>query len=547
MKVSKLMYAVALVLLAIMILTPVHAVVAVTVSPASQIVPQGSTASYLVGLAGSTYNEAYGLTVLGLPGGSVISAPSITTVAGAGSGSVVFDASSLPGLYCPGTYTFQVKATSTSSPPDIGTSAVTSLTVTPVGPSLHVTISTDKPTYRVGDKVTIVISVNRPAEGQLTITPPSGAPSVFSYVAYGPTYAITKTFTADKVGRYGITFQADDFCSGFDSSQIYFDVTPDTYDVSISLSGVPPDVSVNIKVDGALQGTMGGSEIKKLSFKVDTQHSIELDQYVSGQSGYRYFCAQNTWNVGSAGSRTFEYEAQVQLSVSTDPAGVTQVTGDGWYKVGAVAQTSQASLNLTGAAGTIYIFKGWKIDGVLQSGNPISVTMDKPHQVIAAYETQYQLLVDSAYGSPQGAGFYAAGSTATFSVTSPSGLLIQQVFTGWDGDFTGSSATGTITMDKPHRVHANWTTSYLQLEILVAALAAIVVVSLLLKRRRGAGPAKTKLVPATPEEAGEQPPAESTGEMGTIKCTSCGADVPAGQTFCENCGNPVSKGGEASA
>jgi hypothetical protein len=167
--------------------------------------------------------------------------------------------------------------------------------------------------------------------------------------------------------------------------------------------------------------------------------------------------------------------------------------------------------------------------------------MDKPHSAAAVYETQYQLIVDSEYGDPQGAGYYAAGSTATFSVTSPTGFLIQQVFTGWDGDFSGTDPTGTIAMDAPHRVHANWTTSYLQLGILAAIVVAIVVVLLLLRVRRRRGPAETKEVPPA---GGEQPPegemeGAATSGVGTLVCPSCGANVPMGQKFCENCGKPM--------
>jgi len=542
LRTSKFIFLAALMIITLMGSSRVYASpVTVTVTPASQVVPQGSTATYGVGLTLATYIEPYSLTVAGLPPGSVISAPAITTVgvpgAGTGSGSVVLDASSLPGLYCPGTYTFQVSAKSTSAPADTGTSGISSITVTPVGPPIHVTVSTDKSSYRVGDKVTIVISVNRPAEGQLTITPPSGTPTyVPIYATYGPSYAITKTLTADKVGRWTVNFQADDFCSGFDSGVIYFDVLPDTYDVSLSLSGVPPDVSVALKVDGNPQGTIGGSEIKKLSFKVDTQHSISVDQYAPGQAGVRYFCSLNTWNVGSAGSKIFEYETQYQLTVTTDPDGVTQVTGSGWYKSGSPVQIGQVPDTLSGPAGTRYVFKGWKIDGAQLSGNQISVTMDAPHNVVAMYETQYQLIVDSAYGNPQGSGFYASGSTATFSVTTPVGLIIQQVFVNWDGDFTGTSPTGSIEMTKPARVHANWGTSYFQLYILLAVLGvAIVAIFLLRRRRQGAAPPTTKPTPEMPAET-ETGEAPSELSSDAAKCSSCGADVPPGQTFCQNCG-----------
>jgi hypothetical protein len=539
---SKVLLAVFLVLIATTFSADVHAAVGVTVTPSSQVVTQGSEATYVVNLAGSTYNEPYSIKVLGLPSGSVASAPSITTSGGAGSGNVILDTGNLPGLYCPGTYSFQVQATSTSAPPDTGTSAVSSVTVVQVGPPLHVTVSSDKQTYQLGDKITITYTVNRPAKGQLTISPPSGTPTIVNvYATYGLANAYSKTLTADKIGRWSVLFQADDFCSGFDSEQVFFDVTPDTYDATISLSGVPSDASVNIIVDGTPQGTMTGSEIKTLSFKIGTQHAISVDQYVTGQTGYRYYCQQNTWNVGSAGSRTFDYEAQVQLAVSTDPPGVTQVSGDGWYRVGSAAQIGQVPGELSGSAGTKYVFKGWTVDNVLQSGNPITVTMDKPHTVLATYETQYQLIVDSQYGDPKGTGYYAAGSTATFSVTTPVGVVIQQVFTGWDGDFTGTSPTGSITMDKPHNVHANWTTSYFQLYLIVGVLAAIAVVAGLLLWRRRAGMAAPETKPTPPATGEPEQPTEEVPPPSDdiVPCPSCGTAVPVGQTYCQNCGTKI--------
>ncbi len=177
--------------------------------------------------------------------------------------------------------------------------------------------------------------------------------------------------------------------------------------------------------------------------------------------GFAYYCAQNTLSVTSSGSFTFSYQTQYQFTVDTDPSGVTQVTGGGWFPAGTSVQTSQASQVVAGSTGTQYAFKGWQINGTPQSGNPISITLDKPYTAIAKYTTQYQLAVVSAYGNPQGSGFYDAGSTAQFSVTTPSGFPIQQIFVSWQGDFTGTSAQGSITMDKPHTVQAVWSTELL--------------------------------------------------------------------------------------
>jgi len=521
--------------------------ITVAVAPASQIVSEYSMATFSIGLSAPVYPnppnpDLYSLSLSGFPSGVAFgfSSNPVAVPAGGVTVTLTIDASDL----CPGTYSLSVSASSSpTSPPDTGSTGIFSLTVTPVGPPLRATVSSDKPSYRLGDRVTVLFSVNKPAYGRLTISPPSGTPRIFDMVLAGATQ---RTFNADTVGRWTVTFEAN-VCSEFDSAVVYFDVAPDTYDASISLSGIPPQLSANVQVDGQPQGAMAGSEIRKLSFKVDTSHTISVDQYVSGDPGVRYYCAQNTWTVGSAGSRTFEYETQYLLTVGTDPEGVAQVTGGGWFKAGTSAQTSQAPQTLTGSAGTQYVFKGWEVDGVLQPGNAITLTMDKPHEAVAKYQTQYQLVVDSegGLGSPQGSGYYDAGSTAQFSVTSPVGLLIQQVFVQWTGDYRGTSPQGSIVMDGPKHVMAEWETSYTQLYMVLAAVAAVIIIAglLLWRRRRAAAVPEMKPTPPMPSEAeAGPPPAEGAGEAPapeTVTCASCGTNVPAGQQFCHNCGAKI--------
>jgi len=543
----KLTFLLGVIVLSLMLSPNVRASpVAVTVAPASQVVSQYGVTAYTVTVSAPVADgDQYSLSLSGISSSQSLFSPNPVPVPLVGSVPSTLTINVGANDICPGTYTFSVTATRVAGG-DSASSNTFSMTVTPAGPPLQASVTTNKPSYRLNDKVTILMNVNKPAYARLTIQPPTGTPKVFGvYAIYGSS---SKTLTADTVGRWSVTFEAE-ICSEFSSAVAYFDVAPDTYDVSILLSGIPASVSVGLNVDGTSQGTMGGSEIKKLSFKVDTQHMISLDQYVTGEEGVRYYCAQNTWNVGSGGSRTFDYETQYQFTVATDPDGVTQVTGGGWFKAGTVVQTGQVSDTVTGSPGTRYVLKGWKVDGVLQTSNPVSLTMDKPHKATATYETQYQLLVDSPYGDPKGAGYYAAGSTATFSVTTPVGFLIQQVFVEWNGDYTGSSPSASVAMDKPKVVHAAWTTSYTQLYIVLAGVAAVVVVGvfLLWRRRRGPLP-EMKPTPPVPGEAevGEALPSESGGTTAesratdSRKCSSCGNDVPVGQTFCHNCGAKMS-------
>ncbi len=507
--------------------------VTVTISPTTQAVPQTSTASYSIGLASGT-KAAYRLSLSGLVSGASYSFSSnpVSTPAGSGSSSLSIVTSSTP-LYCPGIYSFTVSASNSSSAPTPGNpadsgSASASLTVVQVGPPLAITVSTDKSAYRTGDVATIVIGANRPSEGQLIISSPSGSPATFLYTFIGPTYSLTKTLTVTAIGRWTVNFQADDFCSGFSSASAAFDVTPDTYDTSLSLNGVPAQYSSQVTIDNQAQGTIGGAEIKKLSFKVDTTHTVAVDQYVQGDAGVRYFAAQNSWTVSSAGSHTFEYETQYLLTVVTDPAGITDVTGGGWYKAGTSVQTNQVPTTVPGSSGTQYAFKGWEVDGAAQSGNGISLTMDKPHTVVAKYETQYQLLIDSPYGNPHGQGYYAAGSTATFSVTTPSGFPVQQIFVRWEGDYTGTSSQGSITMDNPKVIHAVWSTSYIPLIAIAVIALAAVAAFLFWRKRKGPAP-ETKPTPG----------ADKAGASESLKCASCGTENPAGLKFCTNCGEKL--------
>lgn len=110
--------------------------------------------------------------------------------------------------------------------------------------------------------------------------------------------------------------------------------------------------------------------------------------------------------------------------------------------------------------------------------------MNASHEAVAKYMTQYYLTVTSDYGDPKGEEWYDANTTATFSVTSPVGMLVQQVFVSWSGNSLLPTTTGTITMNSPKMVTANWRTDYTQLLLLIIVLIFVGALIILLTRRR---------------------------------------------------------------
>lgn len=416
----------------------------------------------------------------------------------------------------------------------------------PVTYALTVNVEPTKQSYIVGEMVTLKMDTNMlGAQYFLKVRKPDG--TVWASVSATLPATFTKKAT-EPLGTYTAELMA--YYCGVAQDTASFSVTPDTYSVTISLFGVPTDVTTGLYVDSNKIADMKGGDVKDLSYPIGTSHTFQVDQYVTGAEGYRYYCASNTWTASTMGSNVFKYEKQVRLEVSTDPAGITDVTASGWFAVGASMSISAVPSEVQGTEGTKYAFSTWTVDGTPRAGNGFIVVMDAPHKVVAKYDTMFLLTVRSDFGNPTGGGYYVSGSTATFSVNSPVGIGVQQVFVEWKGDYTGKEPKGSITMDGPKTVTAVWTTSYTQLYVIAGVIAVIAVVAVvLLLRRRRAGPSAIKPPPPPPPpsevpESVEEPPS-TTPETETvpkrevsvaIRCTNCGHELKTGQIYCPECG-----------
>lgn len=450
-----------------------------------------------------------------------------------------------PGEMTPGPYLVQL--TVQGSDPTLGAIAGPTLTINllPVVSLLSVHVEASKPSYMKGETVTLKMDSNLRAEYYLKVRKPDGSEWASAH-GYLPA-----TFTKkanDPLGTY--TAQLTAYYCGTAQDTATFTITPDTYDITISLAGLPTDAVTALLVDGNKFTDMKGGDVRVLSYPIGSSHTFQVDQYASGATGYRYYCASNTWTASATGSNVFNYVAQVYLDVSTDPTGVTDVTTSGWFAKGSSASVAAVPAEVEGTKGTKYVFTTWTVDSTPRSGNGFTVVMDAPHKVVAKYDTMFLLTIVSDYGNPKGGGYYKSGDTATFSVDSPVGIGIQQVFVQWKGDYAGTDPKGSVNMDGPKTVTAVWTTNYFQLYIIGAIAAIAVVAGLLLWRRRG-GPSAIKPPPPPPPEPMTQvpetptEPAESASEAEArtkqpvsvaLRCTNCGHELKQGQVYCPECG-----------
>lgn len=161
------------------------------------------------------------------------------------------------------------------------------------------------------------------------------------------------------------------------------------------------------------------------------------------------------------------------------------------WKVGST-HTIDANSLVTGGSGKRYVWKSWSNADQIKS-QTIEVT--RAITYMAVFRTQYLLTVNSPVGNPQGSGWYDEGSTATFSVTSPSpteGLLgilgSKHVFDHWSGNSSVTTANASITMDGPKAVIAEWRADNTMPFVVSTMIAAALAVLTILAKRRGREP-----------------------------------------------------------
>src|SRR5208337_3211114 len=136
--------------------------------------------------------------------------------------------------------------------------------------------------------------------------------------------------------------------------------------------------------------------------------------------------------------------------------------GSGWYDIGQIVTVGVKSPIVQNINGVRFLLTGW--NSSILGNNPTSqITVNAPAVLQATWKTQYELNLQSAYGNPQGAGWYDAGTNVPVNIQSILNYSnsTRRVFTGWTGDYTEQSTNVTVQMYSPKVMTANWATQYL--------------------------------------------------------------------------------------
>jgi len=225
---------------------------------------------------------------------------------------------------------------------------------------------------------------------------------------------------------------------------------------------------------------------------------------------------------------TAHYVAQYLVSVTYDPQTILSnynVTSAGWYDVDSVVQVGPAPLTIGVSSVERLKFSNWTDNGISTQNVSMSVFVDKPHEIVLAYATQYYIDVQTAQGVVSGSGWYDKGSNAKITELPENSWPIAYTFSGWNidpptGNLIKTDDSWSLVVDQPYTVQATWMVDYFPLieiaAVVSASLALVVAAVFLLYRRKR----RSK---------------DFLSRKARI-CRTCGNVVPAGALFCQKCG-----------
>ncbi|MGB6679828.1 MAG: CFI-box-CTERM domain-containing protein, partial [Candidatus Bathyarchaeia archaeon] len=167
------------------------------------------------------------------------------------------------------------------------------------------------------------------------------------------------------------------------------------------------------------------------------------------------------WTTSSL-NRTITIDSNVYVDgkeVKVD--GVEYDTPKTFSWVNTTEHTLEALSPLAFSTGGRHVWDHW-VDEPTASNPRTYITPDPDGAltIMAFYRIQYFLTVNSAYDSPQGQGWYDISSDVSFNVTSPVEVNgTRYTCTGYEGDASGSTTSGIITMDSPKTITFLWEVS----------------------------------------------------------------------------------------
>jgi hypothetical protein len=253
----------------------------------------------------------------------------------------------------------------------------------------------------------------------------------------------------------------------------------------------------------------------------------------------------------------FDYAREVYIETGSEPPGIAQPPGAGFYAIGGnFSSTAPSPVASDSQQGVKYIFKSWSLlDGGSSPSREASFTVSGPGMIKAVYDTYYLLQLKSEYPPINEASWELKDSTASYD------LALQDIpMAGFWGFFGGTmrpeNGKGTHVMTAPYTQVITWyydftvpIVIFIVIALLIIGLVAFLVIWNKRSKKTGAATTTTAPQPLPPPPPPVPPITTPTASAAASTATAVAAApekkaLPEGESkdrpnFCPKCGAPV--------
>lgn len=338
-----------------------------------------------------------------------------------------------------------------------------------------------------------------------TITATGGSGTTVTYALTSGTLPSGLTFNAgllsgtparSTAGNYSFTITATSgTVTGTQTYSLYVD--KGTYDVTVTISSGLTEGQTKLYVNNVSKGTLrGGESIKLTGLDPDDIATISVDSIVAspGRTDVRYKAEANTASASQDITQlTFNYFTEYEVSLKSDPSGITSLSGSGWYKSGMpLAVTAPDSIEQD--KDSQYRFSYWLSPGGEKiRSETLNVGIREAGTYVATYDLYYKLDIITKYGSVKGGGWQKAGSVVQWNVE-PTEIAMPGIMGFFGGKYRAALTSGTATVESPQTMTIQWegdyTTPAITIPLTLIVIAGIIYgIYSLAKRERAPQPA----------------------------------------------------------
>lgn len=202
--------------------------------------------------------------------------------------------------------------------------------------------------------------------------------------------------------------------------------------------------------------------------------------------------------VTTAGRLVATYDTEYLLEFETDPAGIDEISGTGWYSEGYTLRTS-APDTIEEDNDIQYRFSYWELPtGEMMREENLDITVNNPGIITATYETYYLLSIMDPYGDIGGGTWHKAGSDAQWSVEERE-VSMSGVMGMLGGKLAATDTGGTMVMNMPKTVNPVWRPDYTRPAIYISLIALAVGLGIYFAYRRSKAPRQAPTAAPQPQ------------------------------------------------